>query len=182
MNSVIELDLLLELWLLRALGRALVVSTLKTSECFVILVKPYSKHACLSCNFFTACAVICAEVATLDATGGVGFDLSGGGNLVDKALDAENSFTTTWSYSTSTDPSLAGSQSDVFVVPNLSVAFNEVLEIFWDDNTCKVIYEEDGKLPKKIEFDVESDDSKPAFSFFSRYYIETGRIHCDFVL
>ncbi|CAB9521505.1 Cupin superfamily protein [Seminavis robusta] len=36
-------------------------------------------------------------------------------------------YTTTWSYTTSDDPMLAGRKSDVFVVPNLNVLFSETL-------------------------------------------------------
>jgi len=130
--------------------------------------------------FITACAEVCGDVLAFEGSAGIGFDASAGGSLINKSQDSSNSFTTSWSYSTSTDASLAGSQSDVFVVPNLHVAYNTIYKVFWNDQSCEPILD-DGELPKSIEFDVEASDSKPAFSFYNRNFIVTSKFRMSLI-
>ena len=81
-------------------------------------------------------------------------------------------FSTVWSYETSQDPWTAGAMSDVFVVPNLNVMYEETYDVKWDDLVCSVIENEDGTLPIDIAFDIKAPTSKPAISFYSRYHVE----------
>ncbi|CAB9504895.1 Cupin superfamily protein [Seminavis robusta] len=82
------------------------------------------------------------------------------------ALTAE--YTTTWSYTTSDDPMLAGRKSDVFVVPNLNVMFSETLNFKWHPESCST------KTTTTTKFNLaDTNKNKPAVSFFSVYYLET---------
>ena len=45
-------------------------------------------------------------------------------------------YSTTWSFTTSSNPWIAGKLSDVFVVPTINLEFNRVVEIGLDPNTC----------------------------------------------
>lgn len=62
--------------------------------------------------------------------------------------------------------------SDVFVVPNLNVMYEEAYELDWDESTCSVETDEHDRLPVKSVFDVNDESNKPSMSFFSRYHIE----------
>ena len=79
-------------------------------------------------------------------------------------------FSTTWSYQTSDKPQRAGPQSDIFVVPNLNVMYEEVIEAIWDESTCEPIFED------IVILNIKGPDNKPALSFFSRYHIENFKI------
>ncbi|GFH52940.1 hypothetical protein CTEN210_09416 [Chaetoceros tenuissimus] len=101
-----------------------------------------------------------------------------------KAVNADsektitNSFSTTWSYTTSTDPSIAGEESDVFVVPNLNVFYEEVYTVKWEskeNEACGPKLDGD-KFPSTVIFDIEAPTNKPAFAFFSRHHITTTQI------
>ncbi|CAB9518222.1 Cupin superfamily protein [Seminavis robusta] len=76
-------------------------------------------------------------------------------------------YTTTWSYTTSDDPMLAGRKSDVFVVPNLNVMFSETLNFKWHPESCST------NVTTTTKFNLEDKKNKPAVSFFSVYYLET---------
>ena len=62
----------------------------------------------------------------------------------------EISFVTTWSYQTSTDPSNAGHDSDIFVVPTIYILIYDVIEISMNANCGGVSRE-------KIKFDVQPE-------------------------
>ncbi len=85
-----------------------------------------------------------------------------------------NQFSTAWSYQTSSDPMTAGAMSDVFVVPNLNVMYEEVLEVKWEN--CTVTTEDDGTLPTRTIFDIEAPENEPALAFFSRYHVDNVKI------
>ena len=96
-----------------------------------------------------------------------------------------NSFSMTWSYQTSDEPMRAGPESDVFVVPNLNVMYEEVFIVAWDDEDCKPALVErkeyyDGSNITEFEttvlFNVQAPESQPALSFYSRYHINLVKI------
>eukprot|EP00559_Dactyliosolen_fragilissimus_P002088 CAMPEP_0184871508 /NCGR_PEP_ID=MMETSP0580-20130426/40756_1 /TAXON_ID=1118495 /ORGANISM="Dactyliosolen fragilissimus" /LENGTH=2372 /DNA_ID=CAMNT_0027374173 /DNA_START=995 /DNA_END=8116 /DNA_ORIENTATION=+ len=87
-----------------------------------------------------------------------------------------NQFSTTWSYQTSSDPWTAGPMSDVFVVPNLNVMYQEVIVVEWDNATCSVATDGNGTLPITTTFNIEDTENQPALSFFSRYHINNVKI------
>ena len=70
----------------------------------------------------------------------------------------------------SDDPYLAGRDSDAFMIPNLNVAYNEVLEIIWNATTCSA------ERDSEIIMDVQSTANKQALSFVSVYDVETAII------
>jgi len=80
---------------------------------------------------------------------------------------------TTWSYQTSQDPWLAGKMSDVFVVPNLNVPYEDVYIVEWDNSTCAVIEDSENRPPLPVTTTIFFDQpkSQPAVSFFSRYHV-----------
>ena len=60
--------------------------------------------------------------------------------------------------------------SDVFVVPNLNVAYETWVTVAWDKDNCNVTLvvtgeDSEGSLPTKISFDITADGNKPALSF-----------------
>ncbi|CAB9515004.1 Cupin superfamily protein [Seminavis robusta] len=75
-------------------------------------------------------------------------------------------YTTTWSYTTSDDPMLAGQNSDVFVVPNLNVLFSETLNFKFHPETCST------NVTTETKFNLEDKKNKPAVSFLSYLYID----------
>lgn len=81
---------------------------------------------------------------------------------------------------TFSQPSLhcrAGSESDVFVTPNLNVKYEVVDIIEWNHTKCEPIRNETtNEFPSNIAFDVKAPENKPALSFYSRYHIETVKI------
>lgn len=96
-----------------------------------------------------------------------------------------NAFSTTWSYSTSDEPERAGAMSDVFVVPNLNVAYETWVTVDWDKDTCQVRQVETGEnadgtpimgLPTRISFDINAQGNKPALSFYSRFQLFDQKI------
>ncbi|GFH43554.1 hypothetical protein CTEN210_00027 [Chaetoceros tenuissimus] len=98
----------------------------------------------------------------------------------DSSKTITNSFSTTWSYTTSSDPSIAGEDSDVFVVPNLNVFYTEVFIVSWDQSNptergCAAKTDGDS-FPSTVVFDIDAPDNKPAFTFYSRHHIKTTKI------
>ena len=65
--------------------------------------------------------------------------------------------------------------SDVFVVPNLNVAYETWIDVNWDKDACQVclVLDKDGAmvLPTRISFSIVPKDNKPALSFYSRYHL-----------
>ena len=64
--------------------------------------------------------------------------------------------------------------SDVFVVPNLNVAYEIVYSVTWSADDCSPIYQDPDLLswPQNTQFDVNSPENKPALSFFSRFQLK----------
>ena len=96
-----------------------------------------------------------------------------------------NSFSTKWSYKTSTNAFRAGPNSDIFVVPNLNVMFEEVFIVEWDFDRCEPLLVErfDDVFKKTVEefetsvvFNVRASSSQPALSFYSRYHLKNVKI------
>lgn len=87
-----------------------------------------------------------------------------------------NQFSTTWSYTTSAEPARAGAESDVFVVPNLSVMYTEVDLVYWDKDKCKPELDDNENFPTSFVFDISSENNQPAFSFYSRYHLKLKTI------
>ena len=57
--------------------------------------------------------------------------------------------------------------SDVFVVPNLNVMYEEVYVVEWNNTICAVNTEEDDEPPTTITFNIEDNENQPALAFFS---------------
>lgn len=57
----------------------------------------------------------------------------------------------------------------------MNVAFEEVLIVDWSSETCSAELDGDD-FPSSVIFDLESESSKPALSFYSRYHIVTTKI------
>lgn len=98
---------------------------------------------------------------------------------------ASNEFTTTWSYSTSDSPERAGFMSDVFVVPNLNMAYEIVYQVHWSNDICSPVREligtdKAGKnvtdWPSDVIFDVKSEKNKASLSFYSRFQLQDQKI------
>lgn len=75
--------------------------------------------------------------------------------------------------------------TQVFVVPNLYVKYQEVYEVFWNATLCEParnkIMEADpddnrNPFPSEVIFSVDSPSSKQALSFYSRYHIEYVKV------
>ena len=94
-----------------------------------------------------------------------------------KEEETSNTFSTTWSYETSGEAARAGPESDVFVVPNLNVMFEEVYVVEWDFDSCKPELDETGKdFETSVVFNVKASTSQPALSFYSRYHLNLVKI------
>jgi len=74
-------------------------------------------------------------------------------------------YTTTWSYTTSVDPWIAGKLSDVFVVPSLILLYRTVTEIKVKAGTCTA------EKSEKSVFDVDQGDDE-SLIFYNRYHIQ----------
>ena len=101
----------------------------------------------------------------------------------DNTVEESNSFSTSWSFQTSEDPWTAGAMSDVFVVPNLNVFFEDVYEVLWDNDSCKAATitlseDEDARgdtpFPSQLLFSIE--EGEQALSFYSRYHMTFVKI------
>ena len=55
--------------------------------------------------------------------------------------------------------------SDVFVVPNLNVLFQEVIHVYWDEDECS------GLTSDKISFELDNPGNDPAVAFYSRWHV-----------
>ena len=116
-------------------------------------------------------AAKCDEILVIEQDNvlfGYSHDLGGPVQKSDKSKSTQ--FTTTWSYSTSTDPWTAGAMSDVFVIPNLNVMYREVYAVQWTNNTCEVEETEGNTLPITTTINLKDEKNQPALSFFSRYH------------
>lgn len=100
------------------------------------------------------------------------FSTSNKAQFLNKEKTESNKLSTTWSYTTSNEPARAGAQSDIFVVPNLSIMYTEVDIVSWDRGNCKPSLDNDDKFPTSFVFDINNEGNKPAFSFYSRYHLE----------
>ena len=119
-----------------------------------------------------ALAETCAPMTDLSSTVNV-FDIESdiGGQTFMSDAKTSDEYTVTWSYATSSDPALAGSESDVFVVPNLNVKYLNTTEVLWNETTCQA------KTSNKITFDLDNNrDNTPAITFFSRHHIKTVKL------
>merc|ERR1712176_305219 len=107
----------------------------------------------------------------------IGMEQGTGGTDQMNEKSKSTQLSTTWSYQTSTDPWTAGAMSDVFVVPNLNVMYEEVSIVEWISDQCKVKTLEDNKtLPTTTTFNIEAPENKPALAFYSRYHIENIKL------
>ncbi len=98
------------------------------------------------------------------------------GGLVDLFSKTESSeFSTTWSFTTSTDHIHAGPDSDVFVVPNINVKYRTVAIVEWNQTTCGVRLDDDGELPEEVIFELEGSGNEPAMSFYTRWHVNRGK-------
>jgi len=76
----------------------------------------------------------------------------------------------------------AGKDSDVFVVPNLNVFYEEVELVYWDNEKCEPSKVPDPNVvgalifPSTFVFNVKSAESKEALTFYSRHHIEKVKI------
>lgn len=108
-----------------------------------------------------AIVLTCNEAGEVEASGSVDLGTSLDTDLFNADEDTSNSFSTTWSYTTSSDPARAGAESDVFVVPNLNVFYVEVYQVYWNNTDCKPILVPklntapiEYEFPTVFEFDV----------------------------
>jgi len=126
---------------------------------------------------FGALVLVCKEIAKAKATINVfEGDITAKVPITNYDEKYSNQFSTTWSYATSTDANLAGSQSDVFVVPNLNIMFHLVYDVVWNNEDCGPDLDEDNNppFPKQTQLDLES--KKEAMSFYTRHHINTTKI------
>jgi hypothetical protein len=79
-------------------------------------------------------------------------------------------FTTTWTYTTSDDPLLAGRASDVLVVPNLNIQLQKVETISFDTDSCEK------SKTTTVKFSIASPANQPAISFLSVKSLEDSII------
>lgn len=66
--------------------------------------------------------------------------------------------------------------SDVFVVPNLNVAYETVYDVKWSNETCSPIFVSGNVWPTEVKFAIESEDSKPSIAFYSRFQLVDQKI------
>ena len=106
--------------------------------------------------------IYCTSVADYEVIGGVSADFAHK-YINDHEEDTTDfSFITTWSYQTSSDPTNAGHDSDIFVVPVYYLLIHDVTEVVFNKNDCT------GSDHFKIKFDVEMGKGEKAISFLSR--------------
>lgn len=107
-------------------------------------------------------AAVCKILFATKATVAFAFEGSIGGDVKDYEEEKTNTFSTTWSYTTSTNPDIAGPLSDVFVVPNVFVAVQTYTIVAWDppldgespDDKCKP-YQEGDEFPTYTDFTID---------------------------
>ena len=124
-----------------------------------------------------AIVITCQTLFEIEQTNDL-IDLSSslGGVIAQKEKEKSNSFSTTWSYATSSNPASAGAMSDVFVVPNLNVMYQEVTVVEWNKEECSTETEVDGSLPVTTTFDIKSPSSQLALAFFSKDHINNIKL------
>lgn len=109
-----------------------------------------------------------------------GIESENGGDVLDTTKEESNSFTVTWTFTTSDSPWTAGYSSDVFVTPNLFVAVETVYEVYWNDTEsyCAPIFDDidDQTFPENLVFDLNSPPSEQALSFYTRAHIAGEKI------
>ena len=119
---------------------------------------------------FGALVLACKDIVDGKAAVKGQMDTGSTFEAVSTADKEAGTFRATWSYQTSSDPYKAGHSSDVFLVPNLNVKFKDVDTISWNATQC------DATKVRSAKFNIESPDSKPAFSFVRVQHIETFMI------
>jgi hypothetical protein len=102
-------------------------------------------------------------LADAEIQGGVTGHIDGGEMWVSESssFDNEAIVSITWSYTTSTEPGVAGQASDVFLIPTLAIMYRETDTITWDVDACEA-----DKITR-IKFDLSSDENRNPISFFS---------------
>ncbi|GFH44486.1 hypothetical protein CTEN210_00960 [Chaetoceros tenuissimus] len=121
-------------------------------------------------------ASLCKDILDLNMRAGLHYEGSLGGNVKDYEEEKSNSYSTTWSYTTSTSPDIAGRMSDIFVVPNIFVEVTTYTIVAWllPEEKCKPYEVEEGKLPTYTDFDINSEET--ALAFFSRHHIVNVKV------
>jgi len=120
---------------------------------------------------FGAVVFLCAKATDVKGRVNVPVGAKLNSDFVNKQDTTSNSFSTTWSYQTSSAPARAGAESDIFVVPNLSVMYQEVYLVKWDHIKC-IPDQTDEAFEKTVLFDVAATTSQQALSFYSRNHIK----------
>lgn len=125
-----------------------------------------------------AIVLACPEVADADFEASLPIGAGADAAYVNTEEEASHTFSTTWSYETSDEPARAGPESDVFVVPNLSIKYIEVYNVKWDDTKCEFgltdYTDSNGEVkvgfPVSVVFDVKNTQDS-ALSFYTRYHL-----------
>ena len=68
----------------------------------------------------------------------------------------------------------AGKESDVYVVPNLNIMYEEVSLVYWNNSTCSADLDSDDEFPSS--FVINPEDGKNALTFYSRFHIEQVKL------
>ncbi|GFH57722.1 hypothetical protein CTEN210_14198 [Chaetoceros tenuissimus] len=120
-----------------------------------------------------AIVLFCQGVSDVEFEGEIPLEAEINTDFLNNENEASNSYSTTWSYTTSDEPARAGAESDVFVMPNFSVMYEEVFIVAWDKDKCQPKLDPETDLfANTLIFDVDSDGNKPALSFYSRYHLD----------
>lgn len=122
----------------------------------------------------------CPEITEADISASIPLGAAINSDFMNEEYESSHTFSTTWSYETSDEPARAGPDSDVFVVPNLSIKYEEVYNVRWDDTECAFGVEKyldpngDEKVgfPISVVFDVKNTQDS-ALSFYTRYHLNT---------
>ena len=123
----------------------------------VLVGAELSVDACVTPFGFGACTMIAGTDIKIGSHFNAGINFLT--NFDDKSKSHQ--FTSTWSYTTSDDPELAGKLSDVFLVPNINVKIMRVTRIEWNPDNCMA---QDNEI---YTYNLDSPTNKPAFLFFS---------------
>ena len=111
-------------------------------------------------------AAVCKETLAIEGALNMGRNIESQAQLSESEDANTAEYSVTWSYSTSDDPKLAGRPSDVFVIPNLNVLYQETESYSFE--SCKV------SVKSTVTFDVK--EGKKALSFLSVQNIESSQI------
>ena len=101
-----------------------------------------------------AIVLLCKGAVDVEAKLFAGEEIALGGEVHHSDAELSNVFSTTWSFTTSDSSVRPGKMSDVFVVPNLNVLYDEVYKVFWNDETCAPSLE-DNLWPTEFVFNME---------------------------